>query len=56
MLKLVQAYLYENFYNSKDINIYTFYRYFFNKTNSTLKYNLDLETLFFEFKNKVINE
>jgi len=48
--------LFETFYLSKDNKIYDLYKYFILKMNNTIKYNLDIESLFFEFKNTLINE
>ena len=54
--RLIQFLLFETFYLSKDNKIYDLYKYFILKMNNTLKYNLDIESLFFEFKNILINE
>ena len=54
--KLIQFLLFETFYLSKDNKIYDLYKYFILKMNNTIKYNLDIESLFFEFKNTLINE
>ena len=54
--RLIQFLLFENFYLSKDNKIYDLYKYFILKMNNTIKYNLDIESLFFEFKNTLINE
>ena len=47
---------YEIYTTTKDNDFFNLYSAFIKKINSTLKYNLDTETLFFEFKNKIINE
>ena len=54
--KLIHFLLFETFYLSKDNKIYDLYKYFILKMNNTIKYNLDIESLFFEFKNTLINE
>ena len=54
--RLIQFLLFETFYLSKDNKIYDLYKYFILKMNNTIKYNLDIESLFFEFKNALINE
>ena len=54
--RLIQLLLFETFYLSKDNKIYDLYKYFILKMNNTIKYNLDIESLFFEFKNTLINE
>ena len=54
--KLIHFLLFETFYLSKDNKIYDLYKYFILKMNNTVKYNLDIESLFFEFKNTLINE
>ena len=54
--RLIQFLLFETFYLSKDNKIYDLYKYFILKMNNTIKYNLDIESLFFEFKNTLINE
>ena len=38
-----------------NINLFELYRYFLNKINNTKIYNLDEETLFMEFEDKVLN-
>ena len=54
--KLIESYFHYSFLNNKNINLYNFYKYFIKKINYTNKFNLDIESLFLEFKNKVINE
>ena len=54
--RLIQFLLFETFYLSKDNKIYDLYKYFILKMKNTIKYNLDIESLFFEFKNTLINE
>ena len=54
--KLIHFLLFETFYLSKNNKIYDLYKYFILKMNNTIKYNLDIESLFFEFKNTLINE
>ena len=54
--RLIQFLLFETFYLSKNNKIYDLYKYFILKMNNTIKYNLDIESLFFEFKNTLINE
>ena len=54
--RLIQFLLFETFYLSRNNKIYDLYKYFILKMNNTIKYNLDIESLFFEFKNTLINE
>ena len=54
--RLIESYFHYSFLNNKNINLYNFYKYFIKKINYTNKFNLDIESLFLEFKNKVINE
>ena len=54
--KLIQSYFYYSFLENKNSDLYNFYRYFIKKINYTIKFNLDLETLFFEFKVRLIND
>ena len=54
--KLIESYFHYSFLNSKNLYIYTLYEYFIKKINYTNKFNLDIESLFLEFKNKVTNE
>ncbi len=54
--KLIETYFYYSFLNNKNLNICKFYEYFIRKIDYTNKYNLDIESLFLEFKNKVTNE
>ena len=54
--KLLESYFYYSFLNNKNLNIYNLYEYFIKKIDSTNKFNLDIESLFLEFKNKVTNE
>ena len=54
--KLIESYFYYSFLNNRNSNIYKLYEYFIKKINYTNKFNLDIESLFLEFKNKVTNE
>ena len=54
--KLIENYFYYSFLNNKNLNICKLYEYFIRKIDYTNKYNLDIESLFLEFKNKVTNE
>ena len=56
IINLIHSFFCEIYTSTKDKNIFNLYSDFIKKINSTLKYNLDTETLFFEFKNKIINE
>ena len=38
-----------------NINLFKLYQYFLNKINNTKIYNLDEETLFMEFEDKILN-
>ena len=54
---LIELYFLKIF--NQEINknkILNFYTKFIHKINDTLKYNLDQETLFLEFKSKILNE
>ena len=54
--KLIESYFYYSFLNNKSLDIYKLYEYFIKKIDYTSKFNLDIESLFLEFKNKVTNE
>ena len=54
--KLIESYFYYSFLNNKSLDIYKLYEYFIKKIDYTNKFNLDIESLFLEFKNKVTNE
>ena len=54
--KLIQFLMFETFYLSQNSKFYDLYKYFIYKINNTIKYNLDIESLYFEFKNTLINE
>ena len=54
--KLIESYFHYSYLNNKNLNIYKLYDYFVKKINYTNKFNLDIESLFLEFKNKVTNE
>jgi len=54
--KLIEFYFYHSFLNSKNLDIYKLYEYFIKKIDYTNKFNLDIESLFLEFKSKVMNE
>ena len=43
------------FKSSKNINLLESYHYFLEKINNTRTYNLDEETLFMEFEDKILN-
>ncbi len=54
--RLIESYFYYSFLNNKNLDIYKLYKYFIKKIDFTNKFNLDIESLFLEFKNKVANE
>jgi len=55
--KLIESYFHYSFLNNKNLDIYNLYEYFIKKINYTNKFNLDIESLFLEFKYKVaVNE
>ena len=56
IFKLIESYFYYSFLSNKNLDIYKLYEYFIKKIDNTNKFNLDLESLFLEFKNKVTNE
>ena len=56
IFKLIESYFYYSFLNNKNLDIYKLYEYFIKKIDYTNKFNLDIESLFLEFKNKVTNE
>ena len=57
MFNLIELYFLRILYQSKHKNkIFSFYTKFINKINYTNKFNLDYESLFMEFKSKVLNE
>ena len=47
---------FRNNISSKNINLLKSYHYFLEKINNTRTYNLDEETLFMEFEDKILNE
>ena len=55
MCKLIQTFYYQKFYKTKNIKFYNAWRYFMKKINNVIIFNLDIETLFFEFRNKNAN-
>jgi len=54
--RLIESYFYYSFLNNKNLDIYKLYKYFIKKIDFTNKFNLDIESLFLEFKNIVSNE
>ncbi len=54
--KLIESYFYHSFLKNKNLNIYNLYEYFIKKIDSTNKFNLDIESLFLEFKNRATDE
>ena len=46
---------FRNNISSKNINLLKSYHYFLEKINNTRTYNLDEETLFMEFEDKILN-
>ena len=54
--KLIESFFYYSFLNNKNLDIYKLYEYFIKRIDYTNKFNLDIESLFLEFKNKVTNE
>lgn len=52
--KLIVSYFHYTFQNKKNENLYFLYKEFVKKINHTNKFNLDLESLFLEFKVKVL--
>ncbi len=54
VFELMETYL-SNLGKSFTAKMYNNYSYFINKISEAKKYNLDLESLFFEFENEVIN-
>jgi len=57
IFNLIELYFLKLLYESSQKNrIFTFYTNFINKINYTNKFNLDYESLFMEFKSKVLNE
>ena len=56
IFKFIESYFYYSFLNNKNLDIYKLYEYFIKKIDNTNKFNLDLESLFLEFKNKVTDE
>jgi len=56
IFKLIELYFLKKIINSSNKNkIITFHSRFINKINNLLKFNLDSETFFIEFKSKVLN-
>ncbi len=56
LVNLIEIFLYEKFISTKDLKFYKFYKYFTEKHFYVNKYNLDIETLFMDIRNKAINE
>ena len=54
--KLIESYFHYSFLNNKNSDIYKLFKYFIKKIDYTNKFNLDIESLFLEFKDKVTNE
>jgi len=55
IFKFIELYFYKKLNNSFDKkNVISFYSKFINKINDTKKFNLDEESLFIEFKSKVL--
>jgi len=54
--RLIESYFYYLFLNNRKSDIYKLYKYFIKKINCTNNFNLDIESLFLEFKNKITNE
>jgi len=54
--RLIESYFHYSFLNNKNTNIYKLYKHFIRKIYYTNKFNLDLESLFIEFKSKITNE
>ena len=54
VFELMETYL-SNLGKSFTAKMYNNYNYFIKKISEAKKYNLDLESLFFEFENEVIN-
>ena len=54
--KLIQSYIYQSFIKTKNLNNYFFYKSFIKKSDNVNKFNLDVDSLFLEFKNKIFNE
>ena len=53
IFNLIESYFHYSFLNNKNLDIYYLYEYFIKKINYTNKFNLDIESLFLEFKYKV---
>ena len=56
LVNLIENFLYTKFMSSKDIKFYNFYKYFTQKYFYANKYNLDIETLFLDIRNKAFSE
>ncbi len=54
--KYIQSFLHSTYLKTKNTNIISMYQYFMNKIDQAEKYNLDLDSLILEFKNKAFNE
>ena len=51
-IKHMEIFYYEKFIHSKDLKFHNLYKYFAQKYYDCVKYNLDIETLFIDFKKK----
>ncbi len=56
IFRLIESYFHCAFLSNKNLDIYNIYKYFIRKISDTNKYNLDIESLFLEFTNKITNE
>jgi len=54
VFKLIVSFFHYSFQNEKSINMYNLYKDFIKKIDYTNKFNLDVESLFLEFKVKVL--
>ena len=55
-MRLIEVLFYKNFIQTKNIKFYDLYKNYTYKFSNTIKYNLDLEIFFLDFKNVALNE
>mgnify|MGYP001354502954 CR=1 FL=1 len=55
VLKFMQIYFYNTLLKNFSYKLFDQQSYFYQKLNNASKYNLDLDNIFLEFKNRVLN-
>ena len=52
---LIQCYIYRSFVCSKNENFFLLHKYFTKKMDDIIKFNLDVDSFFIEFRKKILN-